>query len=45
MSLDFMNDACEMFSTKWSRTFEKWLAVMSIDYEPKFANQQFVSEF
>lgn len=33
-SLDFMNDACEMFSTKWQRTFEKWLAVMSIDYEP-----------
>lgn len=33
-SLDFMNDACEMFSTKWQRTFEKWLAVMSIDYDP-----------
>lgn len=33
-SLDFMCDACEMFSTKWARTFEKWLAVMNIDYEP-----------
>lgn len=33
-SLDFMCDACEMFSTKWARTFEKWLNVMNIDYEP-----------
>lgn len=33
-SLDFMCDACEMFSTKWQRTFEKWLAVMDIPYEP-----------
>lgn len=33
-SLDFMNNACDMFSTKWQRTFEKWLAVMSIDYDP-----------
>lgn len=33
-SLDFMNDACEMFSTKWQRTFEKWLTVMNIDYDP-----------
>lgn len=32
--LDFMMDACEMFSTKWQRTFEKWLEVMSIEYEP-----------
>ena len=32
--LEFMNDACEMFSTKWQRTFEKWLEVMSIEYEP-----------
>ena len=32
--LDFMMDACSMFSTKWQRTFEKWLAVMNIDYEP-----------
>lgn len=32
--LDFMCDACEMFSLKWQRTFEKWLAVMNIDYEP-----------
>ena len=33
-SLDFMCDACEMFSAKWARTFEKWLNVMNIDYEP-----------
>ncbi len=33
-SLDFMCNACEMFSTKWARTFEKWLNVMNIDYEP-----------
>lgn len=33
-SLDFMCDACEMFSTKWARTFEKWLNVMNIEYEP-----------
>ena len=32
--LDFMMDACEMFSLKWQRTFEKWLEVMSIEYEP-----------
>lgn len=32
--LDFMTDACEMFSKKWQRTFEKWLEVMSIEYEP-----------
>lgn len=32
--LDFMCDGCEMFSLKWQRTFEKWLAVMNIDYEP-----------
>ena len=32
--LDFMSDACEMFSLKWQRTFEKWLAVMNIEYEP-----------
>lgn len=33
-SLDFMCDGCEMFSAKWQRTFEKWLEVMAIDYEP-----------
>ena len=33
-SLDFMCDGCEMFSLKWQRTFEKWLAVMNIEYEP-----------
>lgn len=32
--LDFMMDACEMFSKKWERTFEKWLEVMSVEYEP-----------
>jgi len=32
--LDFMCDGCEMFSLKWQRTFEKWLAVMNIEYEP-----------
>lgn len=32
--LDFMADACEMFSKKWERTFKKWLAVMNIEYEP-----------
>ena len=32
--LDFMNDACEMFSKKWERTFEKWLVLMQIEYEP-----------
>lgn len=33
-SLDFMCDGCEMFSRKWQRTFEKWLAVMNTSYEP-----------
>lgn len=32
--LDLMCNACELFSAKWQRTFEKWLAVMQIDYEP-----------
>lgn len=32
--LDLMANACELFSAKWQRTFEKWLAVMDIDYEP-----------
>lgn len=32
--LDLMCNACELFSAKWQRTFEKWLAVMNIDYEP-----------
>ena len=32
--LDFMADACEMFSLKWQRTFEKWLAVMGEEYYP-----------
>lgn len=32
--LDFMTDGCEMFSKKWERTFEKWLAVMSVEYAP-----------
>ena len=32
--LDLMANACELFSAKWQRTFEKWLAVMNIDYEP-----------
>ncbi len=32
--LDLMANACELFSAKWRRTFEKWLAVMNIDYEP-----------
>lgn len=32
--LDLMCNACELFSAKWQRTFEKWLAVMDIDYEP-----------
>ena len=32
--LDFMMDACSMFSTKWQRTFEKWLAVMAEEYYP-----------
>lgn len=32
--LQFMCDGCEMFSLKWKRTFEKWLEVMSIEYEP-----------
>lgn len=32
--LDLMANACELFSAKWERTFEKWLAVMNIDYEP-----------
>ena len=32
--LDLMANACELFSLKWQRTFEKWLAVMQIDYEP-----------
>lgn len=32
--LDFMMDACSMFSTKWKRTFEKWLAVMAEEYYP-----------
>lgn len=32
--LDFMADACEMFSKKWERTFEKWLAVMAEEYFP-----------
>lgn len=32
--LDLMCNACELFSAKWQHTFEKWLAVMNIDYEP-----------
>ena len=32
--LDFMADGCEMFSKKWERTFEKWLAVMAEEYFP-----------
>ena len=32
--LDLMANACELFSAKWKHTFEKWLAVMNIDYEP-----------
>ena len=32
--LDLMANACELFSAKWQRTFEKWLAVMDIEYEP-----------
>lgn len=32
--LDLMCNACELFSAKWQRTFEKWLAVMDIEYEP-----------
>ncbi|MBO7715042.1 MAG: hypothetical protein J6S85_15850 [Methanobrevibacter sp.] len=32
--LDLMANACELFSAKWRHTFEKWLAVMNIDYEP-----------
>ena len=32
--LDLMANACELFSAKWQRTFEKWLAVMNIEYEP-----------
>lgn len=30
----FTCDAFKMFSLKWKRTFEKWLNVMKIDYEP-----------
>lgn len=33
-SVDFMCDACELFSKKWAKTFEKWLKVMNIDYDP-----------
>lgn len=32
--LQFMCDGCEMFSLKWKRTFEKWLEVMAVEYEP-----------
>lgn len=32
--LEFMCAAVEMFSTKWQRTFEKWLAVLSEEYKP-----------
>lgn len=31
---DFFSNAIDFFSKKWLRTFEKWLAVMNIDYEP-----------
>jgi hypothetical protein len=31
---DFFSNALEFFSKKHLRTFEKWLAVMNIDYEP-----------
>lgn len=33
-SFDFMTEAIKMFSTKWNRTFVKWLAVMATEYEP-----------
>lgn len=32
--LDLMDKCLEFFSAKWRRTFEKWLEVMSIEYEP-----------
>lgn len=31
---DFMKTSIEMFSTKWQRTFEKWVEVMNIEYDP-----------
>lgn len=31
---DFMKSLVEIFSKKYERTFTKWLAVQSIDYEP-----------
>ena len=31
---DFMIDAIGMWSTKWYRTFQKWIDVLSEDYEP-----------
>ena len=31
---DFFSNSIDFFSKKWLRTFEKWLAVMNIDYEP-----------
>lgn len=32
--LDFMTDACAMFSLKYERTFQKWVEVMNIEYDP-----------
>lgn len=31
---EFMRDAIGIWSRKWSRTFERWINALSIDYEP-----------
>lgn len=42
--LDFMVDAVDLFSQKWQRTFEKWLAVMNTEYKP-LANYDRIEEW
>lgn len=42
--LDFMAEAVEMFSTKWQRTFTRWLAALTEDYKP-LANYDRIEEW
>lgn len=42
--LDFMCEAVSMFSKKWQRTIEKWLAVLSEEYKP-LANYDRIEEW